>query len=65
MTRSAILAGWALIGLLLVSCEVTSLATHRRYAGLSTLLERATASRLGLVLSFVSWMWVGWHFFAR
>ncbi len=65
MTRADILVGWVIVGLMLVACEVISLATHRRYAGLRSLLERATSSRLGIVLFFLVWMWVGWHFFAR
>ena len=65
MIRPVILAGWALVALLVVACELVSLLTHRRYAGFSSLLERASSGRIGLVLCFVGWMWVGWHFFAR
>jgi hypothetical protein len=65
MTRAIILGGWVLVGLLLVTCEVLSIATHRGYAGIAWVLERATSSRLGLILFFLGWMWLGWHFFAR
>lgn len=65
MTRSMILAAWALGAVLLVGCEVLSLATRRRYVGLAALLRRWTDGRLRLVVFFLGWMWLGWHFFAR
>jgi hypothetical protein len=65
MTRSLILAAWALGALLLVGCEVLSVATRRRSIGLVALLRRWSDDRLRLAAFFIGWMWVGWHFFAR
>ena len=65
MTRSLILAAWALGVLLLVSCEVLSVVTKRRYIGFAALLRRWTDGRLRLAAFFIGWMWLGWHFFAR
>jgi hypothetical protein len=65
MTRSIVLAAWAVAALLLVSCEILSVATHRRYLGIRVLLQRMTSGRIRLSLAFIAWMWVGWHFFAR
>lgn len=65
MSRTALLAAWAAIGLLLVGCEVLSVVTRRRYAGALELLARLTAGPVRFVVVFLGWMWLGWHFFAR
>jgi hypothetical protein len=65
MTRSLVLAAWALGALLLVGSEVLSVVSKRRYIGGAALLRRWTSGRLRLIAFFVGWMWVGWHFFAR
>jgi hypothetical protein len=65
VTRSLVLSAWGLGALLLVGCEVLSVVTRRRYIGIVALLRRWTTGRLRLIAFFVSWMWVGWHFFAR
>lgn len=65
MTRSTILALWSFGAILLVTCEVVSVLSRRRYAGLSDVLQRMTTGRLRFVVMFVGWMWIGWHFFAR
>lgn len=65
MTRSLILAAWALGVLLLVSCEALSVVTKRRYVGFAALVGRWTDGRLRLAAFFIVWMWLGWHFFAR
>ncbi|HVA73599.1 MAG TPA: hypothetical protein VNF71_03450 [Acidimicrobiales bacterium] len=66
MTRTAVLAVWAVVAALFAACELVSIATHRRYTGVQGFLDRiGGASNRRLVVLFVGWMWVGWHFFAR
>jgi hypothetical protein len=65
MTRTLILAAWALGALLVIGCEILSVATKRRSIGLAALLRRWCDGRLRLAAFFLGWMWVGWHFFAR
>lgn len=66
MTRLAFLAAWALVAALFAACELVSVVTHRRYSGAQGLLDRlGGGSNRRLLLLFVGWMWVGWHFFAR
>ena len=65
MSRIAVLGAWALLAAALVGCELVSLATHGRYASLEKLLERITARTGWFLATFVGWMWLGWHLFAR
>ncbi len=65
MTRTAILAVWAFLALLLVGCEALSLLSRRRFTGLQGFLDRLTRGNVRFVAVFVGWMWLGWHFFAR
>ena len=65
MTRQLVLWSWALAAALLVGCQALSLVTRRRLAGVRKLIDLASATDVGLVVSFLAWMWLGWHFFAR
>jgi Family of unknown function (DUF6186) len=65
VTRALVLAAWVLVVLFLAGAELLPLTGHRRYTGIGGLLRRVTNGRLRLLVLFVAWMWVGWHFFAR
>ncbi len=65
MTRSLALAIWATLAFLLAGCEVLSLLTGRRFAGLLELTRRVTRPLAGRVVLLAGWMWLGWHLFAR
>jgi hypothetical protein len=65
MTRLAVLAIWAAIATGFVACEALSLANRRRTAGFDHFLSVIGKGRWRTVPLFVSWMWLGWHFFAR
>ena len=65
MTRQLVLWGCLAVALVLVGCEVLSLATHRRVGGVGRALGALSATPLGMAVAFLCWMWIGWHFFAR
>ena len=65
MTRQVALWLWAAVALLLAGCEALSLVSGRRLAGFRKVLDLFSASTLRLVVVFLGWMWLGWHFFAR
>lgn len=65
MTRTVLLAAWAFVALLFVTAEALSMVSRRRYVGFASLLDGATRTTLRVLLVFVGWMWIGWHFFAR
>jgi hypothetical protein len=61
-----VLAVWALLALLALSCEALSLVTGgREVAGVGELLRSLSNGRARLIAQSVGWMWLGWHFFAR
>lgn len=64
-SRTAILAAWAVIALLLVGCQVLAWATRHRFTSLQGLLDRLTHGKARFIAVFLGWMWVGWHLFAR
>ncbi|HMK62442.1 MAG TPA: DUF6186 family protein [Acidimicrobiales bacterium] len=65
MTRQVVLWIWAVLAAGLVCCEIAALVTRGRVAGLGQLFAAVSARRWSLLASFVAWMWLGWHFFAR
>lgn len=65
VSRQVVLWVWAIVATGLVSCEVAALATRGGVAGIGQVLTRMSARSWSLVVSFVVWMWLGWHFFAR
>lgn len=65
MTRAVVLSIWAVVGAVAVVCEVVSLGSPRRVAGFADVLDRFSARRWRLVVAFLGWAWLGWHFFAR
>jgi hypothetical protein len=65
MTRQVVLWLWALSAALLVGCEVVSVVSARRFAGARKVLDLLSATTGRLLVVFLGWMWLGWHFFAR
>jgi hypothetical protein len=65
MTRDVAITLWCALAGLLAMCEILSLLTRRRSAGLletAALVAARPPLRLALLLG---WMWLGWHLFAR
>jgi len=68
MTRTVVLAVWVLVALSLAGCGALAWATRqgaRRVAAAGEALAALSGARWSMVVCFVGWMWVGWHFFAR
>ncbi len=65
MTRPIALVIWAATAGLLAGCELLSLATRRRFAGLLALTSRLSSTPGRRLLLALGWMWLGWHLFAR
>lgn len=64
MTRDVVLGAWACVALMFIGSEVLAVVSDRT-AGFRELLQRAVSSNWRIVLAFIGWMWIGWHFFAR
>lgn len=58
MTRAVTLAGFALIAVAAVLLELTA-----RHRGRATLAD--TIARAPRLLVLTTWLWLGWHLFAR
>ncbi len=56
---------WALLAGAVVAWQAAAVASKGRLAGFGALVRSAAASRLGLALLVLGWMWLGWHNFAR
>ena len=65
MTRTLALAVWGILAGLLVACEILSLVTRRRLAGLLETTARLSTPPALRVALLLGWMWLGWHSFAR
>lgn len=63
MTRSATLAGYAVILLALVANELAARRDHRPTLGL--VVASLTRWPPTLWLLRAAWLWLGWHLFAR
>ena len=63
--RAVSLGIWALLALLLVCVELAAVASGHRLARIGDLFGVLTSGRLRRAGLLVSWMWLGWHFFAR
>ena len=64
MSRTATLAGYAVIAVALVACQVAALVSRRipTIGGAASVVARWRAGR-GMLLA--GWLWVGWHLFVR
>jgi hypothetical protein len=65
MTRDVFLAGYVLVGLLLLALVLVS---HRKPSAVATvpeLADAATRRRVGRVIVLIVWWWVGFHVLAR
>jgi hypothetical protein len=56
---------WAVLAASLLAAVSVSHLSRARLVRLSVLVRRLEASRAGYVCVLLSWMWLGWHFFAR
>jgi len=65
MSRHILLGCWAAIAVAACACEVAAVATGGRIRRLVGLMATLTRRDRVLVVAFVGWMWLGWHFFAR
>lgn len=65
MTRSLVLTGWVLVLALFVATEVISRRSHGRYGTLAAVRDRVLRPLPVFAVTFVGWLWLGWHFFAR
>lgn len=65
MTRAIDLGIWAFVALLLVGCQVVAVLSRYRFGGFSRLMDKLTRTTPRMLVIFVGWMWLGWHFFAR
>ena len=65
MSRQVLLGCWTAIAAMAVACEVAAVATGGRIRRLVGVMATLTRRDWALVVVFVGWMWMGWHFFAR
>lgn len=65
MSRVVVLTAWGVVAAMVVGCEMASMLSRRRLAGMGDVLSRLSGSTWSLLAMLVGWMWVGWHFFAR
>ena len=65
MTRYFVLSGWVLVLAFVVMTEVISRRSHGRYGTLAAVRDRIMRPLPVYVITFVGWLWLGWHFFAR
>lgn len=56
---------WALLAACSVAAIAISHLTGAHLERISALVRRVEANRAAYVWVILSWMWVGWHFFAR
>jgi hypothetical protein len=56
---------WAVMAACVVAALVVSHLAGARLERISALVRRIEANRAAYLTLIVSWMWVGWHFFAR
>jgi hypothetical protein len=69
VTRHVVLGVWAVVAAGLLACELAGRVgltiRGRRSATLADLLHALGSRNWSLVAFFVTWMWLGWHLFAR
>ncbi len=65
MTTALFYAVWAVLGLALLALWARSHAAGSRAARPAVVLERLATGPLLRVVLVLSWMWAGWHLFAR
>jgi hypothetical protein len=63
--RTATLAVWGWLALVITAAQCYALASRGRAASAGRLLRRAVGHRAARVALVVGWMWLGWHLFAR
>jgi hypothetical protein len=64
-TRSLVLAGWVVVGLLSLATGIVAYLRRGRLPTLGTLVGAIGRRRVGRVALFAGWLWLGWHAFAR
>ena len=65
MTRYLVLSGWVLVLALVVTTEVISRRSRGHHGTLAAVRGRMMRPLPVYVITFVGWLWLGWHFFAR
>ena len=64
MSRTVTLAGYVVLALALVVCEVAALLT-RRIPTLGQAVSGVVRRPVGRWLLLGGWLWIGWHLFVR
>jgi hypothetical protein len=63
--RHTTLVVWAVIGAVVVVCQLVAVRSKGRLPGLGAVVGRVAGNRPGRYLLVLFWMWLGWHAFAR
>jgi hypothetical protein len=63
--RHGTLVVWAVLGALVVGCQIVAVVTSGRFPGVGPLVRRVTVNPGGRGVLVLGWMWLGWHAFAR
>lgn len=64
MSRTATLAGYAVIAALLVALQISG-RVSRRFPTIGQAVAVVTSRRTGRFVLLAVWFWVGWHLFVR
>ena len=64
MSRTATLAGYAVIAALLVALQIAGLVS-RRFPTIGQAAALVTSRRTGRYVLLAGWFWAGWHLFVR
>ncbi len=63
--RAAVIAAFATFLVLAVAVDVLARRAGSKVRPLSAMLGAVLRSRVGRVVLFGAWLWLGWHFLAR
>jgi Family of unknown function (DUF6186) len=63
--RHTTLLVWVVLGASVAACQLAAMASKSRLPGLGTVVGSVAATTVGRVLLVATWMWLGWHAFAR
>jgi hypothetical protein len=63
--HTAAMIVWAVLFAALVGWQLVALRRPDRWIGLGRLVGIAMSNVVGRVVLLLTWMWLGWHLFAR
>jgi len=56
---------WVLAALVVACCEVAARSLGRSWPTAAQLVRSGRANLAGRLILVISWLWLGWHVFAR